>query len=263
VTPSSGFPTDRQLSPAADRRTINLGRSVLGASGTLWTRWFPVKNQTDEIPRNLRQLRSMSLTKSDRRLVVRGVSDDPKRNAPSRWRPRPASRLTFAEAIACRGAINLGRSVLGAVTTLGGRASHVKAVSSELFANCAVFFSHRSDCDQPCVLWLFERQEKGRTQAPGRKRFAEPGTLSSTFPTNLPLPRSAPRGASSYRRPVLGAGRNLRKATCPIKGCLNELLANCVRVLSRSRPARSRTHGASPVAPARGGARPADEARVS
>jgi hypothetical protein len=49
-------------------------------------------------------------------------------------------------------------------------------------------------------------------------KFAEPGTLSSTFPTNLPLPRSAPRGASSYRRPVLGAVRNLGDRTCPIKG---------------------------------------------
>ena len=50
------------------------------------------------------------------------------------------------------------------------------------------------------------------------QEFAEPGTLSSTFPTNLPLPRSAPRGASSYRRPVLGAGRNLGDRTCPRKG---------------------------------------------
>ena len=38
------------------------------------------------------------------------------------------------------------------------------------------------------------------------QRFAEPGTLSSTFPTNVPLSRTAPRGASTYRRPVLGAG---------------------------------------------------------
>jgi len=50
------------------------------------------------------------------------------------------------------------------------------------------------------------------------QEFAEPGTLSSTFPTNLPLPRSAPRGASSYRRPVLGAGRNLGDRTSPRKG---------------------------------------------
>src|SRR5688572_6838154 len=35
-----------------------------------------------------------------------------------RWLPRPAARLTFAEAIASRGAINLRSSVLGAVGTL-------------------------------------------------------------------------------------------------------------------------------------------------
>ena len=66
---------------------------------------------------------------------------------------------------------------------------------------------------------LSTREKKKRPGAKARpQRFAEPGTLSSTFPTNLPLPRSAPRGASSYRRPVLGAGRNLWQETCPIKG---------------------------------------------
>jgi hypothetical protein len=43
------------------------------------------------------------------------------RNAPSRWRPRPASRLTLAEATATRRAINLGRSVLGASGNLRER----------------------------------------------------------------------------------------------------------------------------------------------
>jgi hypothetical protein len=56
-------------------------------------------------------------------------------------------------------------------------------------------------------------------------KFAEPGTLSSTFPTNLPLPRSAPRGASSYRRPVLGAVGNLRHRTGPFKGVRTRILA--------------------------------------
>jgi hypothetical protein len=41
--------------------------------------------------------------------------------------------------------------------------------------------------------------------------FAEPGTLSSTAPTDFPLPRTAARVASFYRRPVLGAGGTLRK----------------------------------------------------
>jgi len=59
------------------------------------------------------------------------------------------------------------------------------------------------------ALALLERRNGPGTR-PDPKEFAEPGTLSSTFPTNLPLPRSAPRGASSYRRPVLGAVRTLR-----------------------------------------------------
>jgi hypothetical protein len=42
------------------------------------------------------------------------------RNAPSRWRLRPAFRPTAAEATAARRAIDLGRSVLGAVATLWG-----------------------------------------------------------------------------------------------------------------------------------------------
>ncbi len=58
----------------------------------------------------------------------------------------------------------------------------------------------------PCACSGVSEEENGRAQGPAaRRRFAEPGTLSSTFPTNLPLPRSAPRGASTYRRPVLGA----------------------------------------------------------
>ena len=45
-----------------------------------------------------------------------------------RWRPRPAARLTFAEASATRGAINLGSSVLGAAATLGKSANPVNRV---------------------------------------------------------------------------------------------------------------------------------------
>jgi len=40
------------------------------------------------------------------------------RKCTERWLPRPAARLTFACAIATRGAINLRSSVLGAVGTL-------------------------------------------------------------------------------------------------------------------------------------------------
>src|ERR671919_131396 len=57
------------------------------------------------------------------------------------------------------------------------------------------------------LLALRSNRERKRAGPAGpAAKFAEPGTLSSTFPTNVPLPRTAPRGASSYRRPVLGAG---------------------------------------------------------
>ena len=69
-----------------------------------------------------------------------------KRNAPSRWRLRPASRLTAAEATADRRAINLGRSVLGASGTLGGlhggRQGHqirtFRILRTFLFAPCRI-----------------------------------------------------------------------------------------------------------------------------
>ena len=79
-------------------------------------------------------------------------------------------------------------------------------------------FSQQRGCDSKSVLWLREGRKKGPGTKARPQEFAEPGTLSSTFPTNLPFPRSAPRGASSYRRPVLGAGGNLRHETRPIKG---------------------------------------------
>ena len=143
----------------------------------------------------------------------------PRRNAPSRWRLRPAFRLTAAEAAADRRAINLVRSVLGASRTLGGLDAAVKEPWRRTFANCDLFFSHRPDLRINPRALLCEEEKTAGHEGPAAKEFAEPGTLSSTFPTNLPLPRSAPRGASSYRRPVLGAGRNLGEGTGPIKGC--------------------------------------------
>jgi hypothetical protein len=117
-------------------------------------------------------------------------------------------RLTPA---ALRRAINLGRSVLGASSTLCGFTRGVKWVRQPLLANCDFFFSTRSRLHIE-LLALVRRREKERPAPRGRpQEFAEPGTLSSTFPTSLPLPRSAPRGASTYRRPVLGAGGTLAK----------------------------------------------------
>jgi hypothetical protein len=73
----------------------------------------------------------------------------------------------------------------------------------------------------------FERRKRAGPEGPTARKFAEPGTLSSTFPTNLPLPRSAPRGASSYRRPVLGAAGMYEKRRVRSRGLETKLLANC------------------------------------
>ena len=142
-----------------------------------------------------------------------------KRNAPSRWRLRPASRLTAAEAIACRGAINLGRSVLGAIGTLGERASYVKALASELLRNLRsfLFAQSRTAINRMCSGHSREEKRAGH-EGPAARKFAEPGTLSSTFPTNLPLPRSAPRGGFVLPAPRARRSRNVRQRTCPIKG---------------------------------------------
>lgn len=119
--------------------------------------------------------------------------------------------------------------MLGAIGTLGGQATCVKAVAREVFANCESFFSHRVKLRSTvCALGCLEKK-KGRARRPGLEEFAEPGTLSSTFPTNLPLPRSAPRGASSYRRPVLGAAGMYDSGRVRSRGGQEELLANCER----------------------------------
>jgi hypothetical protein len=59
-----------------------------------------------------------------------------------------------------------------------------------------------------------EEKKGAGPRGPG-SRFAEPETLSSTCPTSVPLPRSTPRRASTYRRPVLCAGGNVRQSTWP------------------------------------------------
>ena len=68
----------------------------------------------------------------------------------------------------------------------------------------------------------FERRKRAGPEGPTARKFAEPGTLSSTFPTNLPLPRSAPRGGFVLPAPRARRSRNVRKETCPIKGSRNE-----------------------------------------
>ena len=97
--------------------------------------------------------------------------------------PRPTYRLTTAEATACRRAINLGRSFLGAPGTLGARRGVVKQSRNANTALCEFFFTTCTHLRRaPCA--LHTKRDQG---------FAEPGALSSTFPADLPLPRTASR----------------------------------------------------------------------
>jgi hypothetical protein len=101
VTPPSGFPTDRRLTPTAYRRTINLGRSVLGASRNLCAAAEGVKRAGDapaaicvlffSHPVKLRSS-LLALSRSGRK---RAGPVGPATNSPSRERFRPPSRRAF------------------------------------------------------------------------------------------------------------------------------------------------------------------------
>src|SRR5262249_6647294 len=112
---------------------------------------------------------------------------NPQRNAPSRWRLRPASRLTSAEAGADRRAINLGRSVLGASSTLRGASSGVKAARGEVLAICVFFFSQQSNCASKRLFGATSREENGpgsrptRRSSPSRERFRPPSRRTFRF----------------------------------------------------------------------------------
>jgi hypothetical protein len=131
----------------------------------------------------------------------------PRRNAPRPALLRPASRLTSAEATACRRAINLGRSVLGAIRTLRARGAGVKHVRTAIPALCDFFFTLRTHLRQ--TLCALPKQDQG---------FAEPGALSSTSPTDLPLPRTAFRESFVLLASRARRSGNLRSGTHPCKG---------------------------------------------
>jgi hypothetical protein len=109
-----------------------------------------------------------------------------RKNAPSRWLLRPTSRLTSAEATADRRAINLRRSVLGASRTLGRQGCPVKGIRRRGKGKARKLRTFLyAYADLPSALCALERK---RVQ-----EFAEPGALSSTPPSDLPLARTASR----------------------------------------------------------------------
>ena len=141
-------------------------------------------------------------------------------NTPRRWLPRQTSQPTAAEATACRRAINLGRSVLGAIGTLRRGSCAVKSEPIAKSAVCEFFFISSTTLRlDACAL---TKRDQG---------FAEPGALSSTSPADLPLPRTASREgfvlvASRARR-----SGNLRLTRGPRKG------------ICRRKPRNLRTRG--------------------
>ena len=124
---------------------------------------------------------------------------------------RPAIRLTSAEASACRRAINLRRSVLGAIRTLRVDRDSVKRTATRFPAVCDLFFTRRTYLR--LALCALSQKDQG---------FAEPGALSSTSPIDLPLPRTAPRESFVLLASRARRSGNLRSARDRRKGIRRE-----------------------------------------
>ena len=107
----------------------------------------------------------------------------PRKSAPRPVHLRPTSRPTAAEATAARRAINLRRSVLGAIGRLRV-VSTARQVDVETAKHAICDFSFTTRTQLRRVAHALPKQDQG---------FAEPGALSSTSPTDLPLPRTALR----------------------------------------------------------------------
>jgi len=147
---------------------------------------------------SLRFSRLRAARRGAQRRAIRIEIRPKKENAPRRWLPRPASRLTFAEASADRETINLRCSYLGATTTVDGPSS---AVKSDLDRSCRKLRLLYLD---PCG--FADRARCSRKSGPGVRRA---GTPSSTSPADSPLARTAARRGFVLRCPVPGAGWNL------------------------------------------------------
>src|SRR5207302_9000570 len=89
-----------------------------------------------------------------------------KENAPSRWRLRPAFRLTAAEATTTWRAINLGRSVLGACTTLVSDSWCVKTSPERTLRNLRCFLFKRVRLQNLAHDLAPPRKEKGPAPRP-------------------------------------------------------------------------------------------------
>src|SRR5215204_2386265 len=104
------------------------------------------------------------------------------KSSPSRWRFRPPNLVTFRFRVRSPGSDSTySRSVLGARGKLRAGAAGRKAVAAEVGAICE-HFCVRSP-NRRFVLHALKRRDQ---------RFAGPVALSSTLPTDVPLPRTRP-----------------------------------------------------------------------
>ncbi len=140
-----------------------------------------------------------------------------RKNAPRSVLPRPTYRPTSAEAFACRRAINLGRSFLGALGTLDRRGWSSSSVGNEKIAVCGFFFTRRTYLRRAaCAL-----HQNGTKDSPSRVRFRPLPRLTFRF-------RVRPPGrASSYSRPVLGAAAIYAVAAVLARRTDHGKAANC------------------------------------
>ena len=163
--------------------------------------------------RKYRVLRSCSAFAS----AIRPESGNQRRNAPKPVLLRPAIRLTSAEASACRRAINLRRSVLGAIGTLRVDRGGVKRTATRFPAVCDLFFTTRTYLR----LALCALSQKRTKDSPSRVRFRPLPRLTFRF-------RVRPPGrASSYSRPVLGAAAIYALVGTLARGSDDRKAANC------------------------------------
>src|SRR5439155_4604452 len=121
---------------------------------------------------------------------IRHNESPAKRNAPSRWRLRPAFRPTSAEAVAYRRTLNLGRSVLSAVATLRTHALQVKRPARRFSCNLqeSTFVGAAHGFASSKRGFASRKQERYRARpsiSSPTKKCTDPSAPSSGFPTDL------------------------------------------------------------------------------
>ena len=148
-----------------------------------------------------------------------GEGNQDQKNAPSRWRPRPAFRLTSAEAIATRRAINLRRSVLSASATLGTTRSPVKKHPYESRCNL-----RRS--------WPAPARYASKGTSPHRRRRLCPRSAEHHRRARR-RERAAPLRSRQHRQARSKPGANLYTITLTVRPAAVDALRPVSPVVSR------------------------------